>query len=184
MRIILIRHPRPLIGPGVCYGRLDIPLHPDAGAAIARIAADPGLTGATRVRSSPARRCRLLAEAIADTLAVPLSLDHRLLELDFGDWEGRPWESVPRAELDRWAAEPMGFAPPGGESGAALIARVHAFAACLHRCRQDCAVVSHGGPLKVLAALLTGKPLDLFTPPMPIGGVRVISPASVALSTG
>ena len=179
MRVVLIRHPRPLIGPGICYGRLDIPLHPSGEDDIARIAADPGLKGATRVWSSPARRCRALADAVADGLAVPLTVDHRLLELDFGDWEGRPWDAVARADLDRWAAEPITFAPPGGESGAALIARIWDFAEALRLDRLDCAVVSHGGPLKVLAALLTGEPVDLLAPAPPVGGVQDVSLSSV-----
>jgi alpha-ribazole phosphatase len=184
MRVVLIRHPRPLIEPGVCYGRLDIPLHPSGEGDIARIAANPGLDGATRVWSSPARRCRVLADAIRETLAVPLTVDHRLLELDFGDWEGRPWDEVPRADLDRWAADPVGFAPPRGESGAALIARVRDFEAVLHRYGQDCVVVSHGGPLKVLAALLTGRPVDLPAPAPPIGGVLDVTLASDFLDAG
>jgi alpha-ribazole phosphatase len=175
MRIVLIRHPRPLIAPGICYGQLDIPVHPEAAETIARIAADPGLKGATRVWSSPAYRCRVLADAIAEALAVPLTIDHRLLELDFGDWEGRPWDTVARADLDRWAAEPVTFAPPGGESGAALIARIRAFEVDLRHDRLDCVVVAHGGPLKALAALLTGKPVDLLAPALPVGGVQDIS---------
>nr|WP_294548912.1 histidine phosphatase family protein [uncultured Rhodopila sp.] len=175
MRVILIRHPRPLIAPGICYGRLDMPLHPDAGPVIARISADSGLKGATRVWSSPARRCRVLADAIGEALAVPVTLDHRLQELDLGDWEGRPWDEVARADLDRWAAEPIGFAPPGGESGGALIARIREFEAALHRYGQECVVVSHGGPLKVLAALLSGKPVDLLAPAPPVGDVHYVS---------
>jgi alpha-ribazole phosphatase len=181
MRVVLIRHPRPLIEPGICYGRLDIPLHPAAGEAVARIATDPGLKGATQVWSSPARRCRVLADAIAEALAVPLTVDHRLQELDFGDWEGRPWDMVARADLDRWAAEPATFAPPGGESGAALIARIRDFDQALRRYWRDCVVVSHGGPLKVLGALLTGKAVDLLAPALPVGGLESISLPSVSI---
>jgi alpha-ribazole phosphatase len=178
MRVVLIRHPRPLIEPGICYGRLDIPLHAEARDVIAGIAADPGLKGAACVWSSPALRCRALADAISGILAVPVTLDQRLQELDFGAWEGRPWVTVARADLDRWAAEPASFAPPGGESGAALIARVRDFAAALHGDRRDCVVVSHGGPLKVLAALLAGNPVDLLAPAPPIGGIQFIHSAA------
>jgi alpha-ribazole phosphatase len=174
MRITLIRHPRPLIEPGVCYGRLDIPLHPSAGAEVARIAAHPMLGGVARVWTSPARRCQVLADAIAAARSVPLTVDARLQELDFGTWEALAWDSVAPEELDRWVASPLSFAPPGGETGAALIARVRDFAASLRSDRCDCAVVSHGGPLKVLAALLSGRPVDLFAPARPIGTVEVI----------
>ncbi len=179
MRVALIRHPAPSIEPGICYGRLDVGITPGGAERIGALAADPALRGAKRVWSSPARRCRGLAEAIATTLAAPLTIDPRLQELDFGDWEGRPWDAVARAELDRWAAGPLDFAPPGGETGAALIARVHGLHADLCQDWQDCVIVSHGGPLKVLAALLAERPVDLLAaaPPMGVASIVICGPA-------
>jgi len=164
-----VRHPAPLIEPGICYGRLDLPLRPDAD--INGMARDPLLAGSKQVRSSPSRRCREVAEQIAEVLSVPLAADPRLMELDFGEWEGRPWDDIPRADLDRWAADPLGFRAPGGESGTELIARVTDFCAEL---TEDCAVISHGGPLRVLSALLRGKTVDLFAPPQAIGTIAEI----------
>jgi len=169
VRVVLVRHPAPLIEPGICYGRLDLPLHPDAD--IDGLAHDPLLVGSKRIWTSPSRRCSTVAERIAETLSVPLAADSRLMELDFGEWEGRPWDGIPRADLDRWAAEPLGFRAPGGESGTELIARVTDFCAEL---TKDCAVVSHGGPLRVLSALLRGKIVDLFAPPQAIGTIAEI----------
>lgn len=161
-----MRHPAPLVEPGICYGRIDVALHPDAD--VERMASDPLLAGSKQVWTSPSRRCRQLAGRIAAALDVPLSADPRLMELDFGDWEGKPWDDLPRAELDRWATDPIDFRAPGGESGAELIARITDFHA---RLTQDCVVVSHGGPLRVLAALLRGEAVDLFTPPQAIGAI-------------
>lgn len=172
MRIVLIRHPRPLIAPGVCYGRLDIPLHPSAAANITRLTADPALCGVSHVWSSPATRCRTLADAITLATGAALAIDNRLRELDFGEWEGRAWTSVNRACLDRWAMAPLSFAPPGGESGAAIIARVRAFQAELQRDQRDCVVVSHGGPLKILSALLRGQAVDLLAAAPPLGSLQ------------
>jgi alpha-ribazole phosphatase len=175
MRIALVRHLPPSIAPNICYGRLDVAIDPAAEAQIKPLATNPALQGATRVLSSPARRCTSLAAAIARTLAVPLALDKRLRELDFGDWEGRSWDAIPRAELDRWAMSPLTFAPPGGEPGAALIARIRDFHAGLLREGQNCVIVSHGGPLKLLTPLLLGEPADLLAAPPPLGSVRIIS---------
>jgi alpha-ribazole phosphatase len=172
MRVVLVRHPAPAIGQGVCYGRLDVGVDPAAGEQVGRIASDPGLRGARLVWTSPAVRCRGVAEAIAVAMGVPLRVDGRLWELDFGEWEGRPWAAIARADLDRWAESPSCFAPPGGESGAALIARVRDFHAGI--C-DDCVVVSHGGPLNVLGALLRDQPIDLLAPPPPIGSVTIVS---------
>nr|WP_294510807.1 histidine phosphatase family protein [uncultured Rhodopila sp.] len=172
MKVALIRHPKPLIAPGICYGRLDIPVDPAAAGDIDAIATDSGLRGAEKVWTSPARRCRQLADAIAMALDAPLSIDARLQELDFGDWEGLSWEAVPRAELDRWAASPLTFTPPRGESGAALLARVRDFETVLRRDRQDCVVVSHGGPLKLLNALLNERAVDLLASTPPFGRIN------------
>lgn len=164
MRVLLIRHPATTITPGLCYGRLDLPLREDAAAAGLR-AVVAGWRG--RIWTSPARRCR----AIAGPAAIA---DARLLELDFGAWEGLAWADIPRADLDRWAADPAGFAPPGGESGAALLARVAAFHALLRDRAEDAAVVAHGGPLKLLAALLRDTAPDLLAPAPPLGSVSEI----------
>lgn len=171
-KVALVRHPRALVADGVCYGRLDLALHPEGVAEIGRIAAE--VAGfATTVWSSPARRCLAVAEALGPAQRQ----DARLLELDFGAWEGMPWDGIDRAELDVWAASPMDFSPPGGESGAALVVRARSFHATLRAMGQDCVVVSHGGPLKVLLALLRGEPVDLLAPPLALGGVRIVTAA-------
>jgi alpha-ribazole phosphatase len=169
MRVALIRHPAPLIEPGICYGRLDVPLK-----AAAKVENLPTLAGMARVWTSPARRCLEPAQAIAAALGAALTVDLRLQELHFGAWEGKPWDDVPRPDLDAWAASPLSFAAPGGESGAALIARVCDFYAELSRAGEDCVVVSHGGPLKVLCALVDGRKVDLLAPAPAMGSVRVV----------
>jgi alpha-ribazole phosphatase len=174
LKIALIRHLAPLIEPGICYGRLDVAVDPSADEQMRRVASDPGLRGARRVWTSPAIRCRSLADAIARALAVPLSVENRLMELNFGAWEGRAWETIGRTDLDRWGASLLTFAPPGGESGAELIARIRDFHADLRRRQEDCVVVSHGGPLKVLNALLLGKPIDLLAAAPAIGSVTCV----------
>jgi alpha-ribazole phosphatase len=164
LRIALIRHPRPDVAAGVCYGRLDMGLAD--GVELAPILAQLGDFAPRVVWASPALRCRALAEAIG----AP-RYDPRLLELDFGTWEGVAWDDVPCAALDEWAADPLRFAPPGGESGACLIARVASFARDLLAAGENAAVVAHGGPLRLLPALLSGREPDLFAPSQPVGSV-------------
>lgn len=172
MLIALVRHPAPLIRAGICYGRTDVPLHPSGQSQLPAMAARlAGFAG--DVVSSPALRCRLTAEAIAAQRGVVPVFDDRLQELDFGSWERVDWNDVPRAELDRWAAAPTIFAAPGGETGAALIARVAEFHAELVREGANRVIVSHGGPLRVLAALLRGAPIDLLATPPALGSVEI-----------
>ena len=137
----------------------------DAAAAHAIAARLTGFGG--QIWSSPAQRCRAVADAVG-----PHRLDDRLQELDFGAWEGLPWDDVPRAALDEWASDPVAFAPPGGETGAALIARVGAFYQALGP--GDHAIITHGGPLKVLGALARRQAVDLLAAAPALGAVDVI----------
>ena len=171
MKVALVRHPPPAIAAGTCYGRLDVPLRVEAAATVPAVAARLAAEGFARAWSSPARRCAV----VADALGLPVRLDARLRELDFGVWEGLAWAAVPRAALDAWAADPLGFAPPGGESGAALLARVQAVLADLRAAGEDCVVVSHGGPLKLFGALLRGASPDLLAPAPALGSVEILT---------
>ena len=133
--------------------------------------------GVAAVWSSPLGRCRLPAERLAALLGIPVTLDTRLAELDFGSWEGRDWDDVPRASLDEWAADPLGFAAPGGESGASLIRRIRAVQRTLSDASVPCLVVSHGGPLRLLGPMLRGEPADLLAPPPEMGAIQVVCAA-------
>ena len=149
MRLYLIRHPRPAVAEGVCYGATDLPLHEDPGAVAERLrgAVPAGLP----VYSSPLRRCRELADCLH---AEPVH-DDRLREMHFGCWEMQRWDALPRTELDAWAADPLGYAPPGGESPAALLARVAEFIAELGVTGHTSAVlVTHAGVIKAAHGLL------------------------------
>jgi alpha-ribazole phosphatase len=168
MAIALVRHLPTALPPGLCYGRLDPPAGPGDPAPI--LAALHSLAGVP-LFSSPARRCQALAAAIATPLGCAVILQDRLLELDFGAWEGLAWDAVPRAVLDLWAADPWGFAPPGGESGGALVARMRQVQAELP---AEAIVVAHGGPLKILRQLLAGQAVDLLAPAQPMGSVLVV----------
>jgi alpha-ribazole phosphatase len=177
--IALVRHPQPDIAPGLCYGRLDIGLTAAGHAAIGTIGAQLADHPASMIWTSPALRCRIVAAALGAARAVVPHVEPRLRELDFGAWEGRAWDDVPRPLLDDWAADPLGFAPPGGETGAALIARVRAVHAALLAQATSCIVIAHGGPLKLLASLLRDEPPDLLSTAPPLGSITVIAiPAS------
>lgn len=145
MQVFLIRHPRPLLDDGLCYGRLDVDCEdPQPAAARLRELLPTGCT----VLSSPLQRARRLAGALH---ARP-RLDARLMEIDFGDWEGQRWADLDRALLDDWAADVLHFVPPGGESAAMLQARaVECFeehAASLSG--ESVALVTHGGVMRAL----------------------------------
>jgi alpha-ribazole phosphatase len=174
MIVLLVRHPAPDVPAGVCYGRLDLPLRADSLVLLPSLAAAIRAHGIATVRVSPAQRCRLLANAVVEPEHGSSLVDPRLQELDFGVWEGVAWDDVPREELGRWAADPLGFAPQGGESGAALLDRVRQAHQDIVTARENCVVIAHGGPLKILNALLRGEAPDLFATPPPFGSITPV----------
>jgi len=150
----LIRHPRPVVAPGICYGRLD--LVPENALTVAE-ALRAELPAALPLWSSPLRRCRELAELLH---AQP-SFDERLAEMDFGAWEGRAWDAIPRREIDAWAADVAAYAPPGGESPLAVQQRALDFVAGL--AVPEAVIVTHAGVIRTLLAHWQQLPASQWT---------------------
>ncbi len=154
MRLHLIRHPKPLIDVGICYGRHDCPAEDTQSAAETLLAElPPDLP----VWTSPLLRCRALAER----LHVRPVIDDRLAAMNFGAWEGLRWDDIPRAELDAWAADVAGYAPPGGESPRQLQQRALDFVASLDV--PEAVIVTHAGVIRTLLAHWQGLPPTRWT---------------------
>ncbi|HYM82696.1 MAG TPA: histidine phosphatase family protein [Candidatus Dormibacteraeota bacterium] len=81
-----------------------------------------------RIVCSPLRRARETAEAVA--AGRPIELDARLLEMDYGRWEGLTYEgieAVDAAYRAEWEADPARLPCPGGESADDVAARARSF---------------------------------------------------------
>jgi alpha-ribazole phosphatase len=174
-RVVLVRHTVPQVAPGLCYGRLDVPLAASWPADLEQCLRS--VPTAMHVFSSPARRCLALAEAIAARDGVDVVEDRRLLELDFGRWEGVRWDDIPRIELDLWCSEVVERAPGGGECLRSLWERVARFADELRNTPAGTIViVGHHGSLRCLYALLAGQsPQEIWQATIPSGGVIELS---------
>lgn len=165
--IILLRHGQTALNAGGrLQGRTDAPLtavgRRQAAAAAAAIRPS-AFTGATiaplRVVSSPLARARETAAAFG----VDVEIDERWIELDYGQWDGRPVTSVAVEDWDRWRAD-SAFAPPGGESLEVLMARVGAACEDLVEAaiEGDMVVVSHVSPMKAAVGWALGMGPDIF----------------------
>ena len=155
MSVILVRHTRPAVPAGVCYGMTDLDLAPSFDDEAAAVVAT--LPRTDRLVSSPLKRCRRLAERIGAARGLVPVFDERLRELDFGTWEGVPWDSIPRTELDAWAADFFHARPHGGESVQMLRERVGAAIADYRRSGASHVVITHAGVIKAALAR-TGHP--------------------------
>ena len=149
MAVTLMRHLRPAVAEGICYGITDLDLA--QGHDTASLTKLPAIT---TIASSPLRRCRILAQSIAARRGLTVRVDARLIEMDFGAWEGLPWNNIPRAELDAWAADFWDARPHGGESVAQLHTRTQAALGKYRATPGHHLLVTHAGVIK--AALATG----------------------------
>ena len=151
MRLYLIRHPRPDVADGLCYGQTDLPLAAPAAAVAAQLL--PQLPPGLPVYSSPLRRCRELATELHRSPRF----DARLQEMHFGAWELRAWDAIDREALDAWAADPLRFVVPEGESVGQMRHRALAFVTELE---GDAVIVTHAGVIKALTGWAGALPQD------------------------
>lgn len=170
MKLWLVRHARPLVDEGLCYGATDCRADPRA----TRQAADElaaELPAGLAVASSPLRRCRQLAEALqAVRPDLLIRSDARLAELDFGSWEGVRWSDIAQDEYDRWTEDFPGYRFGGRESVAELMTRVSQ--ALGEACRGgDAAWITHGGVIRAVRLLAGGVPLALRAGDWPRAGL-------------
>ncbi|MEV4179582.1 bifunctional RNase H/acid phosphatase [Nonomuraea sp. NPDC049709] len=147
-------------------GRGDAELTPNglaqASAAAARLSRDPYRLDV--ILTSPLKRARQTAEAVAQQAGLEVEVYEDLREADFGAWEGHTFTEVQRrwpAELAAWLADPEA-APPGGESFATTARRVQAAREELVERYEGKTVlaVSHVTPIKLLLRDALLAPLE------------------------
>lgn len=157
MEVYFIRHTTPLVDKGICYGQTDLELattFPEEQKKVLKQLPDTFDV----VYSSPLKRCFRLAGQLR---GKKLLVDDRLKELDFGDWEMKPWDSLPKEALKKWMADYVHNTPPGGESMLDLQLRVLAWWKELqHAGFHRIAVVTHGGTIRTMNAYFKDIPLS------------------------
>ena len=97
---------------------------------------------------SPLGRARATATVVAAPHGLAPVVVPDLREIDYGQWETLPREQVTArfaAEYAAWGADPLATAPPGGETGLAVMARLLPAlrAIVLRHAGQHVAVVAH-----------------------------------------
>jgi broad specificity phosphatase PhoE len=117
----------------------------------------------TRIVASPLLRAQQTAQAIADGIgSQEIEVDPRWIELDYGDYDGRPLADVPAATWEEWRSD-VNFRPPGGESMAELDQRVRE--ALVDLCETShgghIVVVSHVSPIKAAVAWALGVDISV-----------------------
>ncbi|MFE6498046.1 bifunctional RNase H/acid phosphatase [Streptomyces sp. NPDC057748] len=113
--------------------------------------------------SSPLRRCRETAAAVAARLGLEVRIEEGLRETDFGAWEGLTFAEVRERygpDLDAWLASAKAAPTGGGESFAEVTRRVSATRDRLttRYAGRTVLLVTHVTPIKTLIRLALGAP--------------------------
>lgn len=176
-RLALLRHAATEWNTtGRLQGRADVPLG-EAGAAAAaqwRLPAD--LAGFHWV-TSPLVRCRRTAELLRATHpgAPAAAVEARLIEMSFGEWEGRTLADLRQAhgqDMAAWEARGLDFSAPGGESPRQVQQRLAPWLAELGAAGGDTLAICHKGVIRAVYALASGWSMTT-KPPLKLRPDRV-----------
>ena len=148
--IHLLRHGAPEM-PGLFMGCTDGAPTPGGIAACAGQVEDLEIAA---IVSSDLRRSALAAAAIGERRGLPVTIDPRWRELDFGDWDGLPASAIDAKALGRFWNDPDLHPPPNGERWSDLLDRI--LAAQRDIVRSSTLIVTHGGAMRAMLAHLCG----------------------------
>ena len=144
-------------------GQRDVPLNETGraqasanGEMLAGIVGDPA---AYRFIASPLTRTRQTMELVRAAMGLPAAgykTDSRLVEVNYGEWEGRTLDELTAErpdEMDRRERDKWNYVPRDGESYSQLSQRFRPF---LDELDSPAVVVIHGGIMRCLYFFLEG----------------------------
>lgn len=124
MALWIVRHAKPLIDAGICYGALDMEADASATLASATALAEV-LPNGLRVDVSPLRRCQQLQVALQSLRTdLVFTLEPRLAEMHFGVWEGIAWNCIDPQAMSAWTDDFGNHRFGGVESTNSVLERV------------------------------------------------------------
>jgi alpha-ribazole phosphatase len=172
MEIYLVRHTETICGKGVCYGQSDVALAEPFESIFENIVSQ--LPSEATLFTSPLQRCVILAEHIQNNIKTILfEKDPRLIEMNFGDWEMKPWNDIPREQLDPWMDDFVNLTALNGESFIQLHTRVVDFLSQLSKeIMTPLIIVAHAGVIRSILCHHNSTPLkDAFNNKVDFGQV-------------
>ncbi len=155
--ILIVRHPETQANiNGRLVGRGHSPYTRTGLQQLRRVPHKIAAFGPQTVWCSPLERAHRLAVRAARRAAVPLVVDDRLLELDFGDAEGLTFEEIASANMVFNYQSREDPVAPGGESRGDIEGRSAAFCDDLTSAGGRHAIVTHGGVVRASLVHLLG----------------------------
>ncbi|MGB0385054.1 MAG: histidine phosphatase family protein [Ardenticatenaceae bacterium] len=167
LRLLLVRHGTTKANQEKRFlGRLDLPLNEQGEGEVKGLAARLKNEKIAHVISSPLLRARQTASVIATQHNLPVTIDERLVELDYGSWDGLTWQEVGTLDLagrQAWLQDGVSVAPHGGETMADVAARVSTalqeWRATINPEAGAVVAVFHGAALAAALCTLLDTPL-------------------------
>jgi alpha-ribazole phosphatase len=161
MEVYLVRHTETVCEKGICYGQSDVGIREPYDVVFESILNQ--LPQEAILYSSPLQRCALLANHIKENTQMDSVIqDSRLMEMNFGDWELKNWNDIPREVLDPWMEDFVSVAVPNGESFIDLDNRVREFldteTAKMHT--KPLIIVAHSGVIRSILCKINNLPLQ------------------------
>ena len=150
---------------GRLCGRTDVPLSAAGRQQARALARRLKPLAVEALYSSPLARSLETARVIGRALGLQPILDDRLVELNYGDWEGKTVSEIQSTDGEAfraWVANPADKAPPGGETGQGLVRRVASFLdqLMLQPPRGNVVVVCHKTVCRLTVCHVLGLPLN------------------------
>ncbi len=166
MKVHFVRHTSVDVPQGMCYGQTDVPLRPSFAEEAAAVLARVKKLQYTKVYTSPLSRCVRLATYCGHADA---ERDARLLEMNFGAWEGARLYEMDTPEVRWWFEDQLRRPALKGESIYQLRDRLRDFLKEKGSLGEDNLLIfAHGGIILSAELLLgkevTGDPYDHLHP--------------------
>jgi broad specificity phosphatase PhoE len=137
-------------------GRTDVALDEEGVAVAARWRIEPDWAG-YRILSSPLQRARMTAAILFPDAEI--GIDRRLIEMDFGTWEGKRLAELradPTGDAAAREAQGLDFKAPEGESPREVQDRIRPLLVRLAELERPTVLVTHKAVIRALYALASG----------------------------
>ena len=160
MKFFFLRHTSLDVSQDVFYGQTDLDVSSSFETELKKIKLklqdENILLDKLKVFSSPLKRCVKLANSLTNQII----LDERIMELNLGDWEMKPKQSIDSKLIKEWEDNMMTFKIPNGETNQDFLNRLKKFLDQILIVNEDVFIVAHAGSINGMLSLLTGQSFD------------------------
>lgn len=169
MELHLIRHTKVAVSDAFCFGQSDVELRPEWPNDLISIQLEKDYSA---VYSSPLKRCTQLA----DHFQLDYTVENRLIEMSFGDWELQQWDAIPTEQIQPWYTDFIHVTPPNGENLLVMQRRIRDFLTEIEQKHSGdkVLIITHSGVIRVFLQLIMEFPMENMFRIQPQHGKKMI----------